>query len=166
MELTETHSNYKIILDYVKNYKPSLDENQIDPKITDLSYNPDSVIKTITQKQKTLSEAETRTIITKYQQGKSTYELAKEFGCHRYTISKALKDNGIEVTNQCAKKKVLAEMIMQMYSEWYKPQEIGEHLAQTILKLGFNEFQITISKQWNEVINFLNTLIPPLELKQ
>ena len=50
--LTETHSNYKIILDYVKNYKPSPDGNQIDPEMTDLSYNPDSVIKTITQKQK------------------------------------------------------------------------------------------------------------------
>ncbi len=117
VELTETNSNYKIILDYVKNYKPSPDKNQIDPEITDLSYNPDSLVKTITQKQKTLSDTETRTIITKYQQGKSTYELAEEFGCHRYTISKALKDNGIEVTNQCAKKKVLAEMIMQMYPE-------------------------------------------------
>ncbi len=42
---------------------------------------------------------------------------------------KIILDNGIEVTNQCTKKKVLAEMIMQMYSEWYKPQEIGETLG-------------------------------------
>ena len=33
VELTETNSNYKIILDYVKNYKPSPDGNQIDPEI-------------------------------------------------------------------------------------------------------------------------------------
>ena len=52
VELTETNSNYKIILDYVKNYKPSPDGNQIGPEMTDLSYNPNSVIKTITQKQK------------------------------------------------------------------------------------------------------------------
>lgn len=87
--------------------------------MTDLSYDLNSTVKTITQQQKTLSETEIKIIILKYQQGKSTYELAKEFGCHRATISKALKDNGIEVTNQCAKKKVLAEMIMQLYSEWY-----------------------------------------------
>lgn len=150
VDLTETHSNYKIILDYVKNYKPSPDKNQIDPEITDLSYDPDSVVKTITQKQKTLSDAETRIIITKYQQGKSTYELAKEFGCHRYTISRALKDNGIEVTNQCAKKKVLAEMIMQMYSEWYKPQEIGEALgvsADTVRRI-LHDNNVYIRKSW------------------
>lgn len=144
VELTETNSNYKIILDYVKNYKPSPDGNQIDPEMTDLSYNPDSVIKTITQKQKT------RTIIAKYQQGRSTYELAKEFGCHRATISRALKDNGIEVTNQCAKKTVLAEMIMQMYSEWYKPQEIGEALgvsADTVRRI-LHENNVYIRKSW------------------
>ena len=149
-KLTETHSNYKIIIDYVKNYKPSLDENQIDPEITDLSYNPDSVIKTIAQKQKILSVAETRTIITKYRQGKSAYELAKEFRCHRVAVSKALKDNGIEVTNQCAKKKVLAEMIMQMYSEWYKPQKIGEALgvsADTVRRI-LRENNVYIRKNW------------------
>ena len=145
MDLSETHSNYKIIIDYVKNYKPSTDKNQIDPEITDLSYSSDSVIKNITQKQKTLSEAETRTIITK-----STYELAREFGCHRATISRALKDNGIEVTNQCAKKKVLAEMIMQMYSEWYKPQEIGEALgvsADTVRRI-LHDNNVYIRKSW------------------
>ena len=86
----------------------------------------------------------------KYQQGKSTYELAKEFGCHRYTISKALKDNGVEVTNQCAKKKVLAEMIMQMYSEWYKPQEIGEALgvsADTVRRI-LHANNVYIRKSW------------------
>lgn len=119
VELTETNSNnYRAILDFRRKHRSTPVNSEINPDITDTSYDPDSIIKTIKQQQKSLSDSETRTIIMKYQQGKSTYELAKEFGCHRYTISKALKDNGVEVTNQCAKKKVLAEMIMQMIGFW------------------------------------------------
>jgi DNA-directed RNA polymerase specialized sigma24 family protein len=151
VELTQTYSkNYLIVAKYIKEYHTTTVNTDVDPSVTDSSYNPDSVIKTITQKQKTLSEAETRTIIAKYQQGRSTYELAKEFGCHRATISRALKDNGIEVTNQCAKKKVLAEMIMQMYSEWYKPQEIGEALgvsADTVRRI-LKQNNVYIRKSW------------------
>lgn len=129
MGLLETFSNnYKIARDYVKNHASTPVDIDVDQAITDQSYDPDYIVKSIKQQQKSLSDTETRAIIMKYQQGKSTYKLAKEFGCHRYTISKALKDNGAEVTNQCAKK-VLAEMIMQKYSEWYKPQEIGEALG-------------------------------------
>ena len=151
MDLSETYSNnYSIIREYVKEYRPTPVKSSIDPNVTDLSYSPNSTVKVIKQQQKTLSEAETRTIILKYQQGESTYKLAKEFGCHRYTISKTLKDNGIEVTNQCAKKKVLAEMIMQMYSEWYKPQEIGEALgvsADTIRRI-LKQNNVYIRKSW------------------
>lgn len=151
MGLSETYSNnYKIIRDYVKNHASTPVNTDVDPAITDQSYDPDYIVKSIKQQQKSLSDTETRTIIMKYQQGKSTYELAKEFGCHRYTISKALKDNGVEVTNQCAKKKVLAEMIMQMYSEWYKPQEIGEALgvsSDTVRRI-LHDNNVYIRKSW------------------
>ena len=151
VDLSETYSNnYSIIQEYVKGYKPTPVKSPVDPRMTDLSYDLNSTVKTITQQQKTLSETEIKIIILKYQQGKSTYELAKEFGCHRATISKALKDNGIEVTNQCAKKKVLAEMIMQLYSEWYKPQEIGEALgvsADTVRRILHNN-NVYIRKSW------------------
>ncbi|PKU89679.1 Homeodomain-like domain-containing protein [Bifidobacterium thermophilum] len=93
---------------------------------------------------------ESRTIIAKYQQDKSIYELAREFGCHRATISRVVKDNGIEVTNQCAKKKVLTEMIMQMYSELYKPQEIREALgvsADTVRRI-LHDKNVCIRKSW------------------
>ena len=149
--LSETYSNnYSIIREYVKNYSPTPIKTPADPAITDLSYDLNSTVKTIKQQQKSLSETETRTIIAKYQAGASTYELAKEFGCHRYTISKALKDNGIEVTNQCARKKVLAEMIMQLYSEWYRPQEIGEALgvsADTVRRI-LHDNNVYIRRSW------------------
>ena len=151
MDLSETYSNnYSIIREYIKGYKPTSVKPTIDPSITDLSYDPNSTVKAIAQQQKTLSETEIKIIILKYQQGKSTYELAKEFGCHRATISKALKDNGIEVTNQCARKKVLAEMIMQLYSEWYRPQEIGEALgvsADTVRRI-LHDNNVYIRRSW------------------
>ena len=151
MGLTETNSkNYAIVREYVKNYVSTPVIPDVDPTITDQSYATNCIIKNIKQQQKHLSEQETRTIITKYQAGASTYELAKEFSCHRYTISKALKNNGIEVSNQVAKKKVLAEMIMQMYSEWYKPQEIGEVLgvsADTVRRI-LKQNNVYIRKSW------------------
>ena len=149
--LSQTYSkNYLIVAKYIKEYHTTPVNTNVNPSVTDLSYDPNFIVKSITQKQKTLSEAETRTIIAEYQRGKSTYKLAKEFDCHRATISKVLKDNGIEVTNQCAKKKVLAEMIMQMYSEWYKPQEIGEALgvsADTVRRI-LHDNNVYIRKSW------------------
>lgn len=107
-------------------------------------------VRKISQNQKILSNDEIKQLVQGYEQGLSTYRLAKQFGCHRYTISKALKDNGIEVSNQVAKKKVLAEMIMQMYSEWYKPQEIGEALgvsADTVRRI-LKQNDVYIRKSW------------------
>ena len=107
-------------------------------------------VRKICQNQKILSDDEIKQIIQGYERGLSTYKLAKQFNCHRYTIANALKKNGIEVTNQCAKKKVLAEMIMQMYSEWYKPQEIGKALgvsADTVRRI-LKQNNVYIRKSW------------------
>ena len=151
MDLSETYSNnYLIIREYVKEYRPTSVKSSIDPNVTDLSYSPNSIVKEITQQQKTLSEAEIRTIILKYQQGRSTYELAKEYNCHRSTISRVLKDNGIEVTKKISSKPALIEMILQMYSEWYKPQEIGEALgisAPTVLRI-LHQNKVYVRKSW------------------
>lgn len=76
-----------------------------------------------------MSEVEIAEIIEKYKHGKSTYVLAKEYSCHRYTISKHLKEAGIEVSNRVARKESLVGLILQLYSEWYKPAEIAESLG-------------------------------------
>ncbi len=65
VDLSETYSNnYSIIREYVKGYKPTPIKPTVDPSITDLSYDPNSTVKTITQQQKNLSELEIQT--TKY----------------------------------------------------------------------------------------------------
>lgn len=124
--LSERYSkNYSIIREYVKNYIPAPVKPPIDPTVTDTSYDPDSTVKTIKQRQKTLSELEIRTIIQKYQNGTSPYDLAKEFDCHRQTISDTLKRNGIEVSHRASAKPDLVKKIIELYADMKTPKGIG-----------------------------------------
>ena len=124
--LSETFSNnYKIIRDYVKNHASTPVNTDIDPAITDQSYNPDYIVKSIKQQQKTLTEYEIQSIIQKYQNGASSYDLAKEFGCHRRTITDTLKRNGVEVSHQAATKPELVKRIIELYAEMKTPKEVG-----------------------------------------
>jgi DNA invertase Pin-like site-specific DNA recombinase len=49
------------------------------------------------RQQKLLSKTEISQIIQKYQQGATVYELADIYGCHRQTVSRHLKKNGVEM---------------------------------------------------------------------
>ncbi len=118
MGLSETPSkNYAIVSEYVRNYVPTSVKSAIDPNVTDLSYDSDSTVKSIKQQQKILTEAEIRTVIEKYQTGVSTYELAKEFNCHRSTIGNALKRNGIIVDGHVEGRKYQAKDVIRLYAE-------------------------------------------------
>ena len=111
---------------------------EIDPDVTDQSYDPDVKVNAYRQKQKRLSDSEIRQIAERYSAGASTYELAAAFGCHRSTISWALKKSGIEVTNEAAKRETLTEQVLQMYAEMQKPVDIGNALginATTVRKI-------------------------------
>lgn len=110
----------------------------IDPDVTDQSYSPDAKVNSYKQKQKRLSDSEIRQIAERYSAGASTYELAAAFGCHRSTISRALKKSGIEVTHEAAKREALTEQVLQMYADYYKPVDIGKALginAATVRKI-------------------------------
>ena len=113
-----------MVAKYVKEYHATPTESPVDPSTTDLSYEPNSIVKNITQQQKTLSELEIRTICEKYKNGASSYELAKEFGCHRRTISDTLKRNGIEVSHLASKKPELVKKIIELYAEMKTPKEV------------------------------------------
>lgn len=105
VDLSKTYlNNYSIIREYVKGYRPTPVKPVIDPSITDLSYDPNSTVKIITQQQKNPSELEIQTICERYKNGASSYELAKEFGCHRRTISDTQKRNGVEASQQATTK--------------------------------------------------------------
>ena len=118
MGLSETNSNnYRAILDFRHRNRFTPVNNEINPDITDTSYAPDCIIKSIKQQQKTLTQAETRTIIEKYKAGVSTYDLAKEFGCHRYTVSNALTRSGIIVDKHVEGRKYKTEEVIRLYAE-------------------------------------------------
>ncbi|MCI7413920.1 helix-turn-helix domain-containing protein [Hornefia butyriciproducens] len=103
--------------------------SEIDPDVTDISYDPDSKVNTYTQEQKRLSDDEIRQIAVKYSAGASTYELAAEFGCHRSTISRALKKSGIEVSHEASKREELTKRVLEMYADFIRPIDIGKELG-------------------------------------
>lgn len=151
MRLSEIYSkNYLIVAKYVKEYHTTSTKSPVDSTITDLSYEPNSIVETITQQQKTLSELEIRTICEKYKNGASSYELAKEFGCHRRTISDALKRNGIEVSHRASTKPELVKRIIKLYAEYKTPKEVGALVGigdDTVRKV-LKENGIYIRKSW------------------
>ncbi|MCR4753556.1 MAG: hypothetical protein K5837_04030 [Candidatus Saccharibacteria bacterium] len=153
VELSQLYSNTFLKITKYKHSLPidsSTSVNTTTPKRKTQNAYGETEVRKICQNQKILSEDEIKQIVQDYERGLSTYKLAKQFNCHRYTIANTLKKKGIEVTNQCAKKKVLAEIIMQMYSEWYKPQEIGEALgvsADTVRRI-LKQNNVYIRKSW------------------
>lgn len=98
---------------YVKNYASIPVNSNIDFAITDRFYDHKFII----QQQKHLSEQETQIIIEKYKAGFSTYDLAQEFGCHRYTINNAIKRNKIIVDNHIEGRKYKTEEVIRLYTE-------------------------------------------------
>lgn len=78
------------------------------------------------QRQKRLSSAETAMVIQGYQSGKTTYQLAEEFDCHRQTISDILKRHSIKVDKRKAQKKLDADEVVAMYMDGHSSTEIGE----------------------------------------
>ena len=151
VDLSETYSNnYSIIREYVKGNKPTPVKPTIDPSITDLSYDPNSTVKTITQQQKFLSELETQTICKKYQEGSSVYELAAEFGCHRRTVSDVLKRNGVTVSHKATEKPELVKRVIELYAEMKTPKEVGAivGLEQGTVRQVLKENGIHIRQSW------------------
>lgn len=64
-----------------------------------------------------LSDGELIEIATKYLSGASTYDLAKEYDCHRYTISNNLKRMGIDVSGHVEGRKYKTEEVIRLYVE-------------------------------------------------
>lgn len=111
---------------------------EVDPDVTDVSYDLDSKVNAYTQDQKRLSDDEIRKIAEKYSAGASTYELAVEFGCHRSTVSRALKKSGIEVSHKASKREDLTARVLEMYEGYIRPVDIGKELginASTVRKI-------------------------------
>ena len=91
--------NYITVVEYLRKRHTTSVVEPLDPEVSDPLLYAESTVKVFKQKHKNLSEREVKTVIQKYKDGATTYELAKEFGCHRVTISATLKRNGIRLRN-------------------------------------------------------------------
>lgn len=147
MDLSALNSNtfYKIV--NVK-HKLSKTKNNIQP--TEVDCQGEIKIRQLRQQQKRLTEREIAEIVVKYNAGISTYDLAKEYGCHRRTISDNLKKQGIKVTNQLMERKGVVELVMQMYSEYIKPADIAKAVGINVdsVRKILKENNVYIRKSW------------------
>lgn len=97
--------------------------------LTDTSYDPNCIITEIEQQQKDLMDDEILLIVKRYMEGARIYELAREFGCHRGTISRHLKQQGVKVSNKVTDRPALVERVLRMYDGGMKPKDIGAELG-------------------------------------
>lgn len=75
---------------------------------------------------KVFSDADVEQIISSYQSGKSTIELAKQFGCSKGTINKLLRQHGVEVIREKAQAKLDTAAVIAMYEEMRTSEEIAK----------------------------------------
>ena len=150
-DLSETYSNnYKIIRDFVKSHVTTPVNSSIEQCINNTPYDSNCIVKSIKQQQKNLSELEIQTICKKYQRGSSSYELAKEFNCHRSTITAALRRNGIEASHKATTKPELVKRVIELYAEMKTPKEIGAIVGITgdTVRAILKENGIHIRRSW------------------
>ena len=128
MGLSQLHSNIFLKIVKYKQSHPINDTTSIKTNITDRKAENnygETEVHGICQKQKILSENEIQTVCKRYQSGDSVYKLARDFDCHRSTISAVLKRNGVEVTHQASKKPELVKRVIELYAEMRTPKEVG-----------------------------------------
>lgn len=77
-----------------------------------------------------LSDGKVGEIVKAYEAGRTVYELAAEYGCHRVTISAALKRQGVVLRRTSPTPEQIDEMV-HLY-------ETGHSLAKVGDRLGFN----------------------------
>lgn len=79
-------------------------------------------VKRYRQRQIILSEKGRKEVVRLYLEGVNTYTIAKSFGCHRNTVSKILKDAGVNVTIE----KINLDEAIRLYESGWTTKQIAE----------------------------------------
>jgi transposase-like protein len=77
----------------------------------------DRVAKEIKQRQRRLTKLEVMQVIVDYKAGATVNELAKKYDCKRTTISRHLKNNGIEIVSRSLATRGREQEIVKLYVE-------------------------------------------------
>jgi|GEM_PF-1910319 len=118
---------------------------------TYISDNGEIVAKQIQQIQKHLSGEEIAQLIADYQSGKSTNQLAHEYGCNRHTIANQLKKHGIKVSRSKIRSGEAVHRIIALYengkliAEIAKQYEVSESAINRLL----HENGVRIRSRWD-----------------
>jgi len=80
------------------------------------------------QHQKTLTAEEIEQIIARYQWGATMMELARQYGCHRTTVTKKLVDTGVEIREKTPTEKQMEEM-ERLYTSGLSLVRVGEQVG-------------------------------------
>jgi len=88
-------------------------------------------VKRYRQRQIVLSEEGRKEVVCLYLEGVNTYTIAKSFGCHRNTVSKILKDAGINVTIE----KMNLDGAIRLYESGWATKQIAINILNIIVTL-------------------------------
>ena len=134
----------------VKAIKASIPvKSESDQTLIDSSYDPNSIVKDITQQQKHLKLEEIEQIIERYQNGESTYELAEAFGCHRSTIANNLRKQGIKVSIE----KINLEEAIALYESGWTTKRLAEryHISDNAVSRRLKSAGVKMRTRWGYV---------------
>lgn len=107
-------------------FNPSADGPSILNSHRSVNEYGETEIKQIRQQQKRFSDVEISEIAQEYRSGKTTYELAEQYGCARHTIVTALKKMGIMATKAKAQEALDADEVIRLYNEYHTIEEIAK----------------------------------------
>lgn len=93
------------------------------------NFGEDEVIDVTQAQKRNFTTEETRQIILDYQTGMLLKEIAAKFECSRQTISKLLKEHGINVTTAKKQAKLNPKEVIAMYEQMHTSEEIGKHFG-------------------------------------
>lgn len=105
----------------------------------------------LTRTHKEFSEAELQEIVSLYQAGKTTRELGEMFEVSKNTISRLLKEQGVEITRSKTQAKLNAKKVISMYEDGLTSTQIAKQLgvgAQTILRC-LKDHGVKIKSRWD-----------------
>jgi DNA-binding CsgD family transcriptional regulator len=108
---------------YSIDYKIAETESQ-EPKLQ-VSESNERIVKRLHQPQKILSDEEVSELIIGYKSGLTIYQLAKQFGCHRTTVSQHLKSRGVEMRNRPLTEKQIDE-VARLYESGLSCTKVGK----------------------------------------
>ena len=110
----------------------------------------DTIATKLHNQQKWLSTEEISQIIVKYQNGRTTYELAAEYGCNRKAISHNLKKHGIQPYKDKVSAKLDTEQVLALYANMHTVAQIAEqlHVSPSTIQRILWKNGVTLRSRW------------------